>query len=170
MQIQVSENCLDRRLEQTWPISISCKLSTQKLIWPSIAKYGLNSKKQGQRGTEELVASGYPAVSQGFISSLTIREAGNCFAAGSCSSLWLLASQMLLGHFSLQIRIKIPCALVLQKWHFTFLPSLVLDCVFKGYQSPGLQQCIYSTPNLYSVCSDASMCGILTYCSYTVYF
>ena len=170
MQIQVSENCLDKRLEQRWPISISCKLSTQKLVWPSSAKYSLNSKKQEQRGTEELVASGYPAASSGFISSLTIREGGNSFAAGFCRSLWLLASQMLLGHFSLQIGIEIPCVLVLQKWHFTFLPSLVLDCVFKGYQSPGLQQCIYSTPDLHSVCSDASMCGILTYCSYIAYF
>ena len=170
MQTQVSENCLDERLEQRWPASISCKLSTQKLIWPSSAKYDLNSKKQGQRGAEELVASGYPTASQGFLSSLTMWEVGSCFAAGSCSSLRLLASQMLLGAFPLQIGFEIPCAPVLQKWHFIFLTSLVLDCVFKGYQSPGPQQRICSTPDLYSVCSDASTCGILTYCSYTDYF
>lgn len=107
--------------------------------------------EQAETRAEKNWGAVYPAASQGSISSLTIWEAGNCFAAGSRSSLWLLASQILLGHFSLQIGIKIPCALVSQKYSFTFLPSLVLDCVFKGYQSPGLQLCIYSTPNLYSV-------------------
>lgn len=130
VQIQIPENCLDKRLEQRWSISLSCKLSTQRLVWQSAAQ---EHEKWGQRRTEELIASGYPAASLGFISSLTIREEGNCFAAGSWSSLWLLISQMLLGHFSLQIWIKISCAVVLPKWYFTFLWSVVLDCVFKGF-------------------------------------
>lgn len=130
VQFQIFENCLDKRLEPRWSISISYKLSTQKLIWQSTAQ---EHEKWGQRRTEELIANGYPAASQGFISSLTVREGGNWFAAGSCSSLWLLVSQMFFGHFSLQMRIKISCAVVLQEWYFTFLWSLSLGCVFKGF-------------------------------------
>lgn len=137
VQIQVSENSLDKRSEQRWWISISsCKLSTQELIWQSTAQ---EHEKWGQRGAEELIANGCPAASQGFISSLTVREGGDCFAAGSCSSLWLLASQMFLGHFSLQIQIKISCAVVLQKWYFTFLWFLVLGCFFKGFLRAGFR-------------------------------